>query len=224
MFEKQAGYRMNDPAKKGRYLLSRLKPAVFPLTLLVIFIGIIALLGYEFETEQVYRPIKFGPATNPLTIVCFLMGGLYLILDNSKFKHHPLKLLPVMVVFFIALLRIIDYYTGSEIMEIVMPYYYQVIDEVDRGKNNAMGLNTGLMFVAFSLALVTKHFEKYRLDKIFSLVAKILSLIALSIPCVALLGYLIEMEKFYGQMSLTTAIMGVTLAVASFASTFRGRE
>jgi len=182
------------------------------LAFLICLVSILALIGYWIEAELLYRPIENGPATNPFTAIGFLLGGLYILIDMSKYTDHPLKPLLLLAVFSAALLKLIDYLTGSHVMVELSPFYYDVISDMNHGKSNSMGLNTSLMYFVISLALVSKGFKKY-------LLSQTLSTITLVIPSVAVLGYLFKLDNLYGQMSLLTAVLGILLALSAFAST-----
>ena len=207
---------MNVSKAKTWSVHNKLELVSVVLAFLVCLLSIIAMIGYWMGTDLLYRPVANGPATNPLTAMSALMGGLYILMDMSKYTDHPFKPLFLLVVFSAALLRIMDFLTGSHITEELSPFYYDVMSDMNYGKSNSMGLNTGLMFLVFSLALVSKGLKKY-------LLSQILSTIAFVIPTVAVLGYPFELDKLYGQMSLLTAVLGILLALSVLAST-SGRD
>jgi hypothetical protein len=175
-------------------------------------VGTLTLIGYWINLEYLYRPLIGGPATNPLTALCFLMSGVYILMDTSKHTDHPLKPLFILAVFCAALFNIIDYLTGSHITEVAIPFYIQVESDMESGKSNIMALNTGIMFFTFALAIIAKRINK-------SLLTLLFSFIAFTIATVSVLGYLYELEDFYGQMSVLTAVLGLLLALSVLAPT-----
>jgi hypothetical protein len=174
-------------------------------------VSLLALFGYWTGLGQLYRPISNGPATNPLTAVCFLMTGCYILTDMSKYRVHPLKPFFLVVVLSAVLLKIIDHLAGSNITEDLSPFYYEVMSDIHYGLSNTMGINTSLMFFVITLSLVSKALKKF-------ILSQSLSIIAFIIPCIATLGYLLKLDRLYGQMSLLTAILGILMALSVYAS------
>jgi hypothetical protein len=203
---------MKNLVAKTRSVREKIEFTSFCLAFIVFLAGTFTLIGYWIDSEHLYRPLVDGPATNPLTAQCYLMSGIYVLMDASKYTDHPLKLLFMLAVFLAALFKIIDYLTGSNIAEVVIPFYFQVKSELESGKSNIMALNTGVMFFAFTLAIFAKQINKYLLTLLFST-------IAFTIAAVSVLGYLYELEEFYGQMSLLTAVLGLLLALSVLAPT-----
>jgi len=199
---------MNSSNRDEWNMISRLEKASVVMAIFASLFGFIALLGYALDLEYLYRPIKGGPATNPLTAVCLLMGGLYLYLERKEYFLYPLKQLAILTVFSISLFKIVDFVTQENLTELVTPFYTKVHSETGGGMINSMGMNTDVMFLVFSLALFANIFHRYK-------ISQVLSAIALVIPSISLLGYLIEKEDFYVQMSLLTAVTGMILAMAA---------
>lgn len=182
-----------------------------PLALVVCIFGLTALAGYFGKVEPLYRPIPNGPATNPLTAL-----SLVLLAFSSMLSIENKHLITARTIALFALLcigcRLVDITVGATFSEMITPFQSIVRYELEKGQNNAMGMNSAIMLFALGGALLLHSFR-------FLAQAQLIAFLALAIPFVSYTGYAYGFEKFYGQMSLLTASVGIVLSLSLLMST-----
>lgn len=188
------------------FLFSRL-PAM-----LVICMGVLVIIGWQFDIEELKR-IFFGlVAMNPLTAVCFIMGGVALYLQTTTLESFALRiinvLLPLLIVIFSVLKLLSIVYGFNAGIDSFM--FSEKLLQAEINYPNRMAPNTALCFLlsGVALALNTKY---YKTTQIFSLLAFLLAFLAL-------IGYFYNAGNLYGfslfiPMALNTAISFILLAV-----------
>ncbi|MFQ6371329.1 GGDEF domain-containing protein [Shewanella sp. YIC-542] len=185
---------------------------VRPIGMVSIFFGLVALVGYLGNIEPLYRPIMNGPATNPLTAVCIILVGLAIQKTDPKSIDKWLQRLLVMGVLAITLSRMMDLVLHTHTAELIMPFHDLVIHEIQLGKSNDMGMNSSVMFCCIGISLLFYNVKRPAISQFFAFVA-------IAIPTISFTGYAYQLNNFYGQMSMLTAMAGFTLAVATLALT-----
>ncbi|MEG3617781.1 GGDEF domain-containing protein [Magnetovibrio sp. PR-2] len=185
--------------------------AVRPIGLACLVFGFVVFFGYVFGFESFYRPIHGGPATNPLTALCIVLiaGGLGF---RSVFKQTLLQRVLPIIAAVLAFLRLSDVIIGTDFSGFFTPFHNTVVQELATGQKNAMGMNSALMLFSIAFAMTFDTLRK-------PMFAQVFAFIALGLPMTSFTGYAYGIEHFYGQMSLITAFIGLSLAIATLSLT-----
>ncbi|WP_462160014.1 GGDEF domain-containing protein [Pseudoalteromonas sp. GB56] len=188
--------------KRTRYMhivAKALAGACFILTLL-------SMAGYVVNVEQLYRPLSGGAATNPLTGITVMLVSLGVFLEHKKMWTNvvaPLALASLII----STLVLLDHIFKLQLSHQIMPFSNVVIAEVRAGKSNSMGLNTSIMMLLLSAAVVLGGLGKVK-------TAQASAFIGLAVPMLSIVGYAYGISGFFGQMSLLTTTYGLFLAIS----------
>jgi len=171
-----------------------------------VLFSLLILIGYLFGAEVLFRPMQGGPATHPLSAVGLLGLGI------GAFFWHPRQinrtaLWAGCLVVLLALLRLVELASGAVLLEYVTPFTSRLAEQAAAGQPISTGGNTALMSLLFGLALISVAFKRYAM-------AQQLSFAGLGLPLISITGYAYGIERFYGQMAMTTAIGGVMVGLA----------
>lgn len=203
---------MNQLKKGDVWTLVKLALSIVkPLAIICCAFGVIALLGYFGDVERLYRPILGGPATNPLTALCFVVIGLSIIFSHDN-RFSKRKYMIMLAGLLLVCIRLVDEVAGTSFADFVTPFHNMVHEELNMGKSNAMGINSAIMFFFISISLLF-HVQRKLVP------AQIIAFLGLAVPVVSYTGYAYGFQQFYGQMSLLTASIGIVLALSVLAST-----
>lgn len=214
---KQAEYDNNEVIAQERpwVLVTLVLALARPLTTLGIIFSGVVIIGYIDEIEALYRPIPDGPATHPLTAVCIMLLSLSLWGVNDKVRYAWLHRIMLLLTLLILSIRIVDAISGTDLNTSISPFQNQVLLDLQMGKSNSMGVNTALMLFVIAIALALYDFRLPNAAQFFAFAAA-------AIPTVTFTGYAYGLDKFYGQMSMITATLGLLLATATLAMTAKG--
>jgi len=179
---------------------------VRPLGLAGALFSLLILAGYALGVEVLFRPLQGGPATHPLSAVGLAVLGL------GAFFWHPrranrLVLFAGCLVVMLASLRLLELASGATLLNWLTPFSNRLAEQAAAGHPISTGVNTALMSLSFGLALVAVGFKRYT-------VAQQFSFIGLGFPLVSITGYAYGIDKFYGQMAMTTALGGIMVGSA----------
>lgn len=182
-----------------------------PLGLTTTLIASLILAGYMAGVEVLYRPLGGGPATHPLTALSLACLGISLTLWRLR-QHSTTAFLLAQVALAIALLRLIELILDVGLLGIVTPFQTSVTSV----QPIRMGVNTALMIAVLAVALIADI--KHRL-----LAAQTLAFIGLGFPLISITGYAYGVDKFHGQMALSTVFAALPVGYGIlFASSNRG--
>jgi diguanylate cyclase (GGDEF)-like protein len=174
--------------------------------------GLLALAGYSFGIEALYRPFAGWPATHPLSAVSILFLGLGISANDRTPRGIWLQRLCAFLAGSIAAIRLCEAIFGVDLTSSFTPFHDMVLFDQGLGRKNSMGVNTACMLFSIALAL---GLQSARMPRTSQLVASI----AVAIPVVSFTGYAYGLERFHGQMSLLTATAGFGLACGTLAKT-----
>lgn len=164
------------------------------IALVVTLIAGAALLGYLFDTPQLYRPIPNGPASSPFTLLAILSLTLAVSWSGptrrEQIVHHRAGLL----VLLIAAVHLVEAVMDSALTTSWVPFGKILQAEAARGLANEMGLNTAVMLALLAVAL---NLEAVQLPGW----SQAVGFIALLLPTISLTGYIYGLEAFFGQIS-----------------------
>ncbi len=179
---------------------------VRPLGLAGALFSLLVLFGYLLNLEVLFRPLHGGPATHPLSAIGLLALGL------GAFSWHPrrsnrLVLSAGCFVVLLVSLRLLEIATGSVLLHGITPFKEVLAEQVAAGHGISTGTNTALMSLCFGLALVFIGLKRYTLTQYMSFVG-------LGFPLISVTGYAYGIDKFYGQMAMSTAVGGLMVGTA----------
>ncbi len=200
---------MNSAYPKHWPLVANTRVLAAPLAILCLIFSLSALFGYGAEIEVLYRPIENGPATHPLTAsIIFLLSLAILSAERSSKIAEALFISVLVFAFCLTTVNLIDLTSDTTNANLLTPFFEVVTAELAIGKKNAMGFNTSLTLLLISLSLLSQHIN-------FPTLAQLLSFSSIAIPTVSFTGYAYGLDKFYGQMSLTSATLAFVLGAAT---------
>ena len=184
---------------------------VSPLGLTSALFASLILAGYIAGVEALYRPLSGGPASHPLTALALACLGIGLALWRLR-QSSTAALTLAQVALAIALLRLVELALDLDLLVVITPFQ----TTLTAGKPILMGVNTAIMTAVLAAALIADI--KHRL-----LTAQALAFVALGFPLVSITGYAYGVDKFHGQMALTTVVAALPLGYGVlFASANRG--
>lgn len=177
-----------------------------PLLLLTAAVSALTLTGYLSGTDILYRPLKDGMATNPLTAFCaiFIAAAFWSLAQG----HRRISLLLTIVAQLMLSTAAVDKLAGSAFSSAVTPFSAKVAESIEIGLVNAIGINSIWMLFLLCLSVQARLLKNIHLSQLFAA-------IALIFPSLALTGYAYKLEAFYGEMALTTMGIGYLLAFAA---------
>lgn len=179
---------------------------VRPLGLAGALFSLLILVGYLLGIEVFFRPMSGGPATHPLSAIGQVVLGL------GAFSWHPRRNNRIVLyagcfVVLLTSLRLLELATGVVLLDGLTPFSSRLAEQAAAGQPIRTGVNTALMGLSLGLALVSVGFKRYSIGQQFSF-------IGLGFPLVSVTGYAYGIDKFYGQMAVTTALGGLMVGSA----------
>jgi len=172
-----------------------------------IILACISFAGYFFQMPQLYRPIAGGAATHPLTALSVIFISVSIIFQH---KNYFTKLIPVFAVlgFLIAMLVILDRVLNTQFALFITPFNGVVTIEHNNNLSNTMGINTAIMIVSLSMALIFGSKTRSTLSQLFSF-------LAMAVPMLSIIGYAYDISGFFGNMSILTTTYGIFLSLSA---------
>lgn len=165
------------------------------------------LLGYQLDTDVLYRPILDGSATHPLTALTSLLIAAALL---SERRFPMLQKGLVWGALVICLLNLV----AEDFLSQITPFQSVVSRELAASLKNSMGMNTTLMLGWAAISLLVIHQGLHA-------IGQFLVFVTLANPSVSLLGYAYGLEGFYGEMSILTSFFGLSLVLSILLLTTR---
>ena len=182
-----------------------------PLSLISAAFSFIVLCGYYTHIEFLYRPIKHGEATHPLTAMTIFFIALS-VCFSKKAKYRIYAYITTFIGILLATSCLIDFIYGTKISNLATPFYAQVIADTQLGKSNSMGINSAAMLLVIGFSIAFKNIKWRQLSQATAFTA-------LAIPMFSLTGYAYNIDSFYGKMSLLTTTFGFALSISTLALT-----
>ena len=169
--------------------------------------GVFILLAYVFQLEIVWRPIANGPAASPFTAILFIATGVALA-STRAFVVPQTSVLILSFVSLLSALRLYDIASDNDLGTLTAPFSEVAQNLEGRDLSILTGWNTAVMFLCISTSVLLRRAG-------YAWCAQGAGMMGLSLPLVALTGYLYGITNFYGDMSLTTVIGGILIASAT---------
>lgn len=199
---------MNLRQKNNTYaLIAQSFKLIPPLAQISIFVASVILLSYYFEVDIIYRPLGDGSsATHPMTAVMAILIASSLLISHCR---KPLWTVIMMIIPILIIgLRLNDFYHNTNVMCSLPPFSQEISYQLQVGQNNAVGLNTTSTYILIIISILGGVFKKPILNQAAGFFA--ITLLATSI-----IGYLYGADDFHGQMSISTILMLMPLAIAA---------
>ena len=179
---------------------------VRPLGLAGALFSLLILAGYPLGFDVLFRPMHGGPATHPLSAIALLALGL------GAFSWHPRQdnravMLGGAFVTALMSLRLLELASGATLLDWLTPFGSQLAEQAAAGHPISTGMNTALMCLCFALALIAIGCKRYALTQQ-------LAFVGLCFPLISFIGYAYGIDRFYGQMAMTTALGGSMVGAA----------
>jgi PAS domain S-box-containing protein len=177
------------------------KIAVF-LGVFISTIGLLVLLGWQFDVEFLKRPIPNLVAMNPVTAVGFMLSGFAVFstikqeTSGSKFKW--LALLTSALIILIGLLKLSDLIFSTGIKEEEWLFNYKIFNDKLRNVSSRIAPGTALNFMLLGIAIVLSNTGK----SINKAIANYLALIVFLIGLFSTLGYVYNVPEFIGILAI----------------------
>ena len=145
-----------------RFVSSLTRPA----GMLVAALSAMVLAAHPLGVEILFRPLAGGPATHPLTAAALLLLGLPLACWRHR-RSNSIALPMALAALAIGTLRLADIAFDIHLLEHLTPFQEAMDAQIAAGKPVKMGLNTALMTVMLSMALILEgrrhgHLRKHR--------------------------------------------------------------
>lgn len=187
---------------------------LFPL--IPIAIGMLALAGWIFDDAHLRQGLAFSVAMNPVTVVCFVLLGMEALrfyMRNGNPKIAKAGMLAIWAVILAAASKLSDVYLGTS-FDIDQWLFAEQL-ELETGQPNRMTPNTALCFFLLGCAMRLMH-SRYHLANLF---AQALIVVAFLFTLLVIVGYLYEINSFYGigvyiPMAFNSAVAFMSLCVA----------
>ena len=183
----------------------------------VFCIGILVLSGWAFNIQVLKSILPFWVAMKANTAIAFALSGLSLILPlNNKYLvlQNFIKRFSAVCIFLIGVLTLFEY-TGEWSNGIDQIFFQEPPNAVATSSPGRMAPSTALNFACIAVALLAR--KRWTVYLIHCVVA---------ISLLGFLGYLYQVESFYGMESYTKMALhtSVTFMVLSVAVVFDQRN
>ena len=146
-----------------------------------ILLSFLSVSGYIFSAPQLYRPIVGGSATHPLTAITIILIGFSVFLEHKK-NFTILNPLLAIAALITSLMVICDITFNTTLTSKITPFSETIRSEVSAGLSNSMGINTAIMMVCLSCALLFGSLNKV-------MIAQFTAFVGLAVPMLSIIGY-----------------------------------
>lgn len=179
-------------------------------------LGILVLVGWQFDVGFLLRPIPGSVAMNPLTALCFTLLGMAVVLN-----HGVASQIAAWVVLAVCTIKMVLWMSSSGFAVDQMLFASKLSMDNYRGLSNRMAPNTAIAFLVSSGALlIWPRSVKGRLPELLAMVTLLLGMLSM-------IGYGYRVPEFYGvlkafPMAVHTAFGFVLLSVGLLSSSRPG--
>lgn len=189
----------------------------------MILIGVLVLLGWQFDIEFLKAPVSRQIAMNPASASCFILAGISLwLLTNTAYRKiaHILAT----IVLLTGLLKFGGLAFGFDSYIDSVLFTDKLLEVKTANLPNRMAPNTAFCFILTGVSLLLYRYETNSKQKPSHYLALIIVLIGL----LSLLGYLYRVQSFYGfltyiPMAASTAVCFLLFAISTlFADSGKG--
>jgi PAS domain S-box-containing protein len=185
---------------------------------LVFVLGVLVLLGWAFDIDIFKHASPGLVAMNPATAVCFILSALSLFMLAEGDKASRKKKLGTTLAFIVlatGILKLVSLILGIDIPIDSSLFHSKLEVDIVGNVTNRMAPNTafGFVLVGISLLFLNQQTSKFRTP------SQYLALIMGALGILSVLGYLYQVQAFYGfmayiPMAIHTATCFLLLALA----------
>jgi diguanylate cyclase (GGDEF)-like protein len=175
-----------------------------------IVLACLIMLAHPVELEVLYRPLAGGPATHPLTAIALLLLAMPLAFWRPRLRDR-LAAWFASAAIAVGVLRLVDLAFDAGLLDVLTPFRDSLAAQEAAGKPVRMGLNTALMTVLLGSALLLRNRQMF-------LAAQVTAFLGIGFPLVAATGYAYGLEKFHGQMALSTVALALLIGAGILAT------
>jgi diguanylate cyclase (GGDEF)-like protein len=168
--------------------------------------GCLVLTAYALDIEAILRPVPAGPSTHPITAILFIIGGAA-VASVRAMQVPRVAVAALLVVALVAAGRLLETASGVNILQLASPFQSTLAREAAEGMPVAVGWNSAVMFILVALAFLMRYLRRPR-------TGQVIAAAGMAPPLVALSGYVYGVAEFYGQMSVTTVILGLLFSMS----------
>jgi PAS domain S-box-containing protein len=165
------------------------------LILLVIGLGVLVWVGWQFNVEFLKRPIPHLASMNPTTSVLFTCLGISFLcfLPENPKRIRLTGYLFLFPIFIISLLRLLDAFFDTDIHVDEVIFSKKLDDDITRNFSKRMAPNTAVCFLLASVALSVLNIDRGRKITPAQFISLLLALFAL----LSILGCVYGVQPFY---------------------------
>jgi PAS domain S-box-containing protein len=185
---------------------------------LVILMGLLVLLGWNYRVDFLKRPIPGLVAMNPLTAICFVGVGvsfLLIIAQNSLLQKLKLGYTLAGLVMLVSAIKLIGLSTVLSGQIDMVIFSDEIQKDAEKGLVSRMAANTAIAFIISVITLLFLNSYTKRKE----LATHILAIVIFGFGFFSLLGYLYGVPEFYSilshlPMSIHTSIGFILISIA----------
>lgn len=197
-----------------RTLQERLRGGSLYILGMVMMVGVLVLLGWQFNFEELKRFYPGFVAMNPLTAIEFLLAGSAIML-LLKGKANALVFVLSATVTLIGFVQLLSIFTNWQVAIDQLFFPAKLNSDIVNGVHNSMAPNTAAGFFMTGLSLLLSIQKP-------SLVKEVANYLALSVFVIGMfsvIGYSYQVKEFYGvlayiPMALPTAFCFMLIGLA----------
>jgi PAS domain S-box-containing protein len=179
----------------------------------IMLIGALVLLGWQFDIQHLKRPILTQVAMNPVSAVIFILAAISLRLKIlGKYKVASAILAVLVLLTGLVVLGGIVFNFDPAIDRLL--YTDKLLQEKVYNFPNRMAPNTAFCLVLSGVALLVFHEETKKGQKPAHFIALVIALLGL----LSLLGYLYQVQSFYGFLTYIPMAASSACCVLLFAT------
>lgn len=180
---------------------------------IVIFFGILILCGWYLEIDVLKSPLPGLAPVNPMSAVSFILCGFSLLLIDKHNRLYRLGILIAILVFLIALIRLIEIFFNYHPLNIDQWLFASKL--IAGNYTSHMAPNSAINFALAGVALLLINYETKRKKAPSQFIAALITLTSLF----SLLGYVYRAKEFdaimnYLPMAVHTSIGFLFLSIA----------
>ena len=179
------------------------------LTIIMIFISLLVLLGWQFGIELLKDPFSTTVAMNPVSAIGFILSGISLWLFTNN-AYRKIAYILATVILLVGLLKFGGLAFGLDLPIDTFLFTNKLLEAKAANLPNRMAPNTAFCFVLTGVSLLLFSHENAKKQK----PSHYLALVIVLMGMLSLLGYLYRVQSFYG--FLTYIPMAASTAVCFF--------
>lgn len=175
----------------------------------ILLIATLVLVGWRFDIPALKSVSAQLVAMNPISAVCFILSSFSFLLRTNARRSRPLIVAGYIcagLVCLISLIILVNLFTDTGLIPDASLFPEKMAVNFKNGRPNRMAPNSAVCFFFTGISLLLWHYENRKGRLVAQYIALFIGLLSL----LSLLGYLYQVEEFYGvfnyvAMALNTA-------------------